>query len=120
VATTVSWRGERVVLIAQLAQVAIPTPSICADGRANRYIVFDECSERINIATGTNGLIGAGDNAEAKTAGIDEFLDGNAALVDVFPFRAAILSILARSDLGRVRRRPFFIGHAGGCDARLF
>ena len=79
-ATTVSWRGERVVLIAQLAQVAIPTPSICADGRA----VFDECSERINIATGTNGLIGAGDNAEAKTAGIDEFLDGNAALVDVF------------------------------------
>lgn len=94
----VAPKRKRVVPVAHFAQVAIPAPAVGMDDRTSRYVLFDECRERVCVATGTNDLSGTGDNAEAQTASIDKFLGGDAAFVSVLPFRAAILSILARSD----------------------
>ena len=101
----IATKREGAVPVAHLVQVTISAPAVSANDRPGRYAVLDECSECLGIATGTNSFSRAGDNAEAKTAGIDEFFDWNAAFVSVFPFRAAIFRILTRSNLNRANDR---------------
>jgi len=90
---------ERIMPIAHLAKAAVPLPTVSANGRAYRYIFLDECRKRIGIATRKIRLSDTGDNAEPESSSISEFLDRNAAFMDILPFRTAILGILARPNL---------------------
>jgi hypothetical protein len=96
----VAPQRERIVPISHSSNVIISLPAISADNGATRYIFRDEGGKCFDIAARKRNisLFDAGDDAEPEAACISEFLDRNAAFVSIFPFRAAILSILARPN----------------------
>src|ERR1019366_8564665 len=96
-----------VVPVANLAKAAIPLPAVSADDGVSRYIVLDECGERIGVTTRkrNTGLFDAGDNTESEAPRISEFLGRKAAFVGILPFCAAILGILARPNLNGANHR---------------
>jgi hypothetical protein len=102
---------KRVVPVAHFAQAAVPLPTVSADYGARRYVIFDECGERIGVATGKRVIhpFDAGDNAEPETASISEFFDRNSALVAIPPFRAAVLGILSRPNFNSANHRRLMV-----------
>ena len=103
----VTPEGKRIVSVTHLAKPVISLPAVSADDEACRYVVLDECDECFGGATRKRGIrpFDAGDNTEPEATSISEFLGRNAALVGIFPFRAAILGILARPNLNGTHYR---------------
>ncbi len=101
----VAAERKRAVRVAHLAQVAISAPAVSSDNRSSRDAVFDECGERFGVAPRTNGFACARDNAEAQTAGINQFLGRDTAFVSGLPFSAAIFCVLACPDFNRANDR---------------
>ena len=95
----VAAKGERVMGVAQLGEVAISAPAISADGRTCRHTVLDERCERFGVTARDNIFTSARDYSEAQPARIHELLYGDAALMGLLPFGAASFSVLASSDL---------------------
>src|ERR1700675_4909803 len=98
---------EGVVFVANLSKIAVPMPSVRADGGPRRHIILDECSERIGVAARKMILhrSGARYDAETETASVSEYPDRDAAFVSVLPLSGQIIGILARPNLNSADHR---------------